>query len=274
CLALKLANEHSINAAARLQLPEAELVPTLVDNNYFHFVLASDNILAASVVAKKTYFPMQAWFSLHPLSPAIIEVKALHHFDWLSNGKVPVLEAMEKDQRVRSQFRSGSSVIAASKSENPVVVAAKLQAPSPKYNSLMNHIRIHLPEVNLISVTGEECSDHLRLQQLLCFLQLFPSLNKVVFLDVVIQTDLLPVWDIDMDGKVNGAVETCRGEDKFVMSKKFKSYLNFSKPRNFDPEECAWAYGMNVFDLAAWRKTNISSTYYHWLDEVKSKVTN
>ncbi|CAN6968828.1 unnamed protein product [Brassica oleracea var. botrytis] len=115
CLALKLANEHSINAAARLQLPEDELVPTLVDNNYFHFVLASDNILAASVVAKslvqnslrphkivlhiitdrKTYFPMQA--------------KALHHFDWLSKGKVPVLEAMEKDQRVRSQFRGGSS---------------------------------------------------------------------------------------------------------------------------------------------------------------------
>lgn len=105
------------------------------------------------------------------------------------------------------------------------------------------------------------------------FLQLFPSLNKVVFLDddIVIQTDLTPLWDIDMNGKVNGAVETCRGEDKFVMSKKFKSYLNFSNPtiaRNFDPEECAWAYGMNVFDLAAWRRTNISSTYYHWLDEV------
>ncbi|KAL0729005.1 hypothetical protein Bca4012_025098 [Brassica carinata] len=226
-----------------------------------------DNVLAASVVAKslvqnslrphkivlhiitdrKTYFPMQAWFSLHPLSPAIIEVKALHHFDWLSKGKVPVLEAMEKDQRVRSQFRGGSSVIVANNSENPVVVAAKLQALSPKYNSKINHIRIHLPE-------------------------LFPSLDKVVFLDddIVIQTDLSQLWDIDMDGKVNGAVETCRGEDKFVMSKKFKSYLNFSNPiiaRNFNPEECAWAYGMNVFDLAAWRKTNISSTYYHWLDE-------
>jgi alpha-1,4-galacturonosyltransferase len=103
---------------------------------------------------------------------------------------------------------------------------------------------------------------------------LFPSLNKVVFLDddIVIQTDLSPLWDIDMNGKVNGAVETCRGEDKFVMSKKFKSYLNFSNPtiaKNFNPEECAWAYGMNVFDLAAWRRTNISSTYYHWLDEVK-----
>lgn len=126
-------------------------------------------MLAASVVAKslvrnslrprkvvlhiitdrKTYYPMQAWFSLHPLSPAIIEVKALHHFDWFTKGKVPVLEAMEKDQRVRSQFRGGSSAIVANKTEKPVVIAAKLQALSPKYNSVMNHIRIHLPEVKI-----------------------------------------------------------------------------------------------------------------------------
>ncbi|XP_030542807.1 probable galacturonosyltransferase 12 [Rhodamnia argentea] len=267
CLTLKLANEHSTNAAARLQLPSAEFVPALVDNSYFHFVLASDNVLAASVVAaslvhnslhpervvlhiitdKKTYSPMQAWFSLHHLSPAIIEVKALHHFDWFAKGKVPVLEAMEKDQRVRSQFRGGSSAITASNSEKPYVVAAKLQALSPKYNSMMNHIRIHLPE-------------------------LFPSLNKVVFLDddIVIQTDLSPLWDIDMNGKVNGAVQTCKGEDKFVMSKRLKSYLNFSHPlirKHFDPNECAWAYGMNIFDLEAWRKSNISLTYYHWLEE-------
>jgi hypothetical protein len=90
---------------------------------------------------------MQAWFSLHPLSPAIIEVKALHHFDWFAKGKVPVLEAMEKDQRVRSQFRGGSSAIVANNTEKPQVIAAKLQALSPKYNSMMNHIRIHLPEV-------------------------------------------------------------------------------------------------------------------------------
>ncbi|XP_039001665.1 probable galacturonosyltransferase 12 [Hibiscus syriacus] len=267
CLALKLADEHSNNAAARLQLPSAELVPALVDNSYFHFVLASDNVLATSVVAtslvknalrpekivlhiitdRKTYSPMQAWFSLHPLDPAIIEVKALHQFDWISKGKIPVLEAMEKDQRVRSQFRGGSSAIVANDTDKPQVIAAKLQALSPKYKSLMNHIRIHLPE-------------------------LFPSLNKLVFLDddIVIQTDLSPLWDIDMNGKVNGAVETCRGEDLFVMSKRFKSYLNFSHPliaHNFDPNECAWAYGMNIFDLEVWRKTNISLTYYHWLEE-------
>ena len=103
--------------------------------------------------------------------------------------------------------------------------------------------------------------------------QLFPSLNKVVFLDddIVIQTDLSPLWDIDMKGKVNGAVETCRGDDKFVMSKRLKNYLNFSHPliaKSFDPEECAWAYGMNIFDLEAWRKTNISHSYYYWLQQV------
>ncbi|PIA58504.1 hypothetical protein AQUCO_00500444v1 [Aquilegia coerulea] len=265
CLALRLANEHSTNAAARLQLPAPELVPFLVDNSFFHFVLASDNVLASSVVAKslvsnslrpekvvlhiitdrKTYSTMHAWFSLHPLTPAIIEVKGLHHFDWFTKGKVPVLEAMEKDQRVRSQFRGGSSAIIANNTEKPYVIASKLQALSPKYNSMMNHIRIHLPE-------------------------LYPSLNKVVFLDddIVIQTDLSPLWDIDMKGKVNGAVATCLGDDKFVMSKRFKSYLNFSHPlikQSFDPNECAWAYGMNIFDLNAWRKTNISNTYNSWL---------
>lgn len=172
CLELRLASEHTNNAAARLQLPSAELVPVLVDNSYFHFVLASDNVLAASVVAKslvhnslqpqkvvlhiitdrKTYYSMQAWFSLHPLSPAIIEVKALHHFDWFAKGRVPVMEAMEKDQNVRSRFRGGSSAIVANATEKPTVIAAKLQALSPKYNSVMNHIRIHIPEVKVIAI--------------------------------------------------------------------------------------------------------------------------
>ncbi|KAG6480586.1 hypothetical protein ZIOFF_057170 [Zingiber officinale] len=250
CFALRLAQEHSTNAAARLQLPAPELVPALVDPSLYHFVLASDNVLAAAVVSaslvanalhpasvvlhvitdRKTYAPMQAWFALHPLAPAVVEVKALHHFHWFARGRVPVMEAMEKDRAARSQFRGGSSAIVANVSEKPVVVAAKLQALSPKYHSVMNHIRIHLPEV--------------------------------VFLDddVVVQADLSPLWDIDLQGKVNGAVETCRGADKFVMSKRLKNYLNFSHPlisANFEPYECAWAYGMNIFDLDAWRKTNI-----------------
>ncbi|KAK1325178.1 putative galacturonosyltransferase 12 [Acorus calamus] len=266
CLALRLAHEHSVNVAARRPLPDPERVPSLVDPSYHHFVLASDNVLAASTVAaslvanarhpervvlhvitdRKTHAPMHAWFALHPLAPAVIEVRPLHRFDWLAKGRVPVLEAMEKDEKVRARFRGGSSaIIADGADKRPVVVAAKLQALSPKYNSVMNHIRINLPE-------------------------LFPSLDKVVFLDddIVIQADLSRLWEIDLHGKVNGAVETCRGGDKFVMTKRLKNYLNFSHPlisEKFDPEECAWAYGMNVFDLEAWRRTNISQTYHHWL---------
>lgn len=94
----------------------------------------------------------------------------------------------------------------------------------------------------------------------------------MVFLDddVVIQRDLSPLWDIDLCGKVNGAVETCKGEDDWVVSKRFRNNFNFSHPliaKNLNPDECAWAYGMNIFDLRAWREANIRNTYNAWLKE-------
>ncbi|KAK1306591.1 putative galacturonosyltransferase 14 [Acorus calamus] len=227
CLSLRLTDEYSSNAHARKQLTPPELLPLLSNNSHHHFIVATDNILAASVVVnsvlkssskpdkivfhvitdRKTYAGMHSWFALHSVSPAIIEVKGVHQFDWLTRENVPVLEAIESHKG------------------------------------------------------------------------LFPNLNKVVFLDddVVIQRDLSPLWDIDLGGKVNGAVETCKGEDGWVMSKHFKTYFNFSHPliaKNLDPSECAWAYGMNIFDLAAWRKTSIRDTYHHWLKEnLKSNLT-
>lgn len=168
CLSLSLADEYSSNAAARLQLPPPERVPALVNNDYHHFVLASDNVLATAVVAaslvrssvnpssvvlhvvtdRKAFAAMHAWFSLHPPEPAVVEVKELHQFDWFARGKVPVLEIMEKDRAARAQFRGGSSAIVdAAAAEKPYVVAAKLQTLNPKYYSVMNHIRINLPEV-------------------------------------------------------------------------------------------------------------------------------
>ncbi|XP_035844658.1 probable galacturonosyltransferase 13 [Helianthus annuus] len=113
---------------------------------------------------------------------------------------------------------------------------------------LLNHIRIYLPE-------------------------LFPNLDKVVFLDddIVIQRDLSPLWGIDLGGKVNKVVETCKGDDTWVMSKRFRAYFNFSHPlisNNLGPNECALAYGMNIFNLRAWRRTNIRETYHTWLKDV------
>ncbi|KAG9134212.1 hypothetical protein Leryth_025124 [Lithospermum erythrorhizon] len=227
CLSLRLTDEYSSNAHARRQLPSPELLPLLVDNSYHHFVLSTDNILAASVVVasavqsspepgkivfhvitdKKTYAGMHSWFALNPMTPATVEVKGLHQLDWLTKENVPVVEAVNNHNGI-SDYYHGNHVAGANLSNiSPRKFASKLQARNPKYISLLNHIRIFLPE-------------------------LFPNLDKVVFLDddVVIQRDLSPLWDIDLNGKVNGAVETCRGDDEWVMSKTFKNYFNFSHP--------------------------------------------
>ncbi|GLJ47422.1 hypothetical protein SUGI_1000800 [Cryptomeria japonica] len=266
CLCLKLADEYSSKAHARRQLPSPELVNFLTDNSYYHFVLPTDNVLAASVVVsstvknfakpemvvfhlitdKKTYAAMHAWFAFHPLSPAIIEVKSVHQFEWLTKKNVTALEALETHHNVQRYYH-GDHIIDTNFNDSPRIMASKLESRSPKYISILNHLRIYLPE-------------------------LFPDLHKVVFLDddIVIQRDLSPLWDIDLHGKVNGAVETCRGNDPWVMSKRFRTYFNFSHPliaEKFDPEQCAWAYGMNIFDLQAWRKTNIRETYHYWLKE-------
>ncbi|KAM7268809.1 hypothetical protein ACFE04_010975 [Oxalis oulophora] len=274
CLSLRLTDEYSSNAHARKQLPSPELLPLLSDNSYHHFILATDNILAASVVVasavqsslqpekivfhiitdKKTYAGMHSWFALNPVAPAIVEVKGVHQFDWLTRENVPVLEAVENHNGIRHYFHANYVAGAILSDTTPRAFASKLQARSPKYISLLNHIRIYLPE-------------------------LFPNLNKVVFVDddIVIQKDLSPLWEINLNGKVNGAVETCKGEDGWVMSKHFRNYFNFSHPlikNNLDPDECAWAYGMNIFDLEVWRKTNIRASYHSWLKEnLRSKMT-
>ncbi|KAJ3674288.1 hypothetical protein LUZ60_004904 [Juncus effusus] len=276
CLSLRLTDEYSSNALARKQLPPPEHVPLLTDNSRFHFVLSTDNILAASVVAnslvkasrnprkvvlhvitdKKTYPGMHSWFALNDLGNMIVEVKGVNQFDWLTRENVPVVEAMENQRDVRTRYYSHESYQDKDKDKEESVRAfsSKLQARSPKYVSLLNHIRIYLPE-------------------------LFPGLNKVIFLDddVVIQKDLSPLFSLDLSNKVNGAVETCRGDDKWVMNKRFRNYFNFSHPlvrESLDENECAWAYGMNVFDLERWRKTGIRETYHHWVKEnLKSNFT-
>ncbi|GLU10877.1 hypothetical protein SLE2022_276560 [Rubroshorea leprosula] len=65
-----------------------------------------------------------------------------------------------------------------------------------------------------------------------------------------------------LDGKVNGAVKTCFGSFH-----PFAHYLNFSHPliqKRFNPKACAWAYGMNMFYLDAWRREKCMKQYNYW----------
>ncbi|CAN6443590.1 unnamed protein product [Victoria cruziana] len=262
CLSLKLADEYSSNAAARTQIPSPDSVTCLTNNLYQHYVLLTDNVLAAGIVIasavkssskpenavfhiitdKKTYAPMHAWFALNPVySPAVLEVKGLHQLDWPSESNIKVVEITEMHGAVKEYFYNrwhGSNLSHVSSDFGREMETARR---SPNYVSFMNHMRIYLPE-------------------------LFPKLHKVVFLDddIVVQHDLSHLWEIDLQGMVNGAVET---------SKKFEVYLNFSNPfvsKRFQRDRLAWAYGMNIFDLQAWRKTDITERYHYWLKLVSS----
>lgn len=256
CLSLRLAEEYTLNALARLPLPSPELVSILTNTSYHHVALLTDNVLAASVAVtsivrsssqpekmvihvitdKKTYAPMHAWFALNPVGSVVVEVKGLHQFDWPNHVNMGVMEMKEIHRLIRGHYfyyYEGDH--------------GRLEAMRPNHLSLLNYLRIYLPE-------------------------LFPELDRIVFLDddVVVRRDLSPLWALNLDGKVNGAVSSREGnrERGDCLGGRYGDYFNFSNPNissKFDSDSCAWLYGLNLFDLNEWRRSNITQTYHRWL---------
>jgi alpha-1,4-galacturonosyltransferase len=179
---------------------------------------------------------MKMWFLANPPGAASIEVQNVDDFKWLNSSYCPVLHQLQSSAMKNFYFKADSAMTLAAGTSN-------LKYRNPKYLSMLNHLRFYLPEV-------------------------YPQLDKIVFLDddIVVQKDLTPLWDVDLEGNVNGAVETC-GESFH----RFDKYLNFSNPlisENFDPNACGWAYGMNVFDLKEWKKRDITGIYHKWQSQV------
>ncbi|KAK6134406.1 hypothetical protein DH2020_031838 [Rehmannia glutinosa] len=262
CLSLQFAEEYAINAVARSRLPRPQYVYRLTDPSFHHVVLLSDNLLAVSVVIsstiktssnpeklvfhvvtdKKTYASMHAWFAINTVDSAVVEVKGLHQYDWPHEVNIAVKEMLEIHHQIwNHKYRSLKKEDFEYGKEND----HKLDVLSPSSISHLNHLRIYLPE-------------------------LFPDLNKVVFLDddVVVQHDLSPLWDLDLNQKVVGAVfDSLCGPD-CCPGRKYKDYFNFTDPiisSNMDQDRCGWLYGMNVFDLKRWRNTNVTAVYHQWL---------
>ncbi|GJP73953.1 hypothetical protein CLOP_g4617, partial [Closterium sp. NIES-67] len=151
---------------------------------------------------------------------------------WLNASYAPVLRQMQEAGAKSFYFSAAAAV----EGREPI------KFHNPKYMALLNHLRFYLP-------------------------QLFPSLHRILFLDddVIVQKDLSALFSLDMNGAVNGAVETCKGSFH-----RFHRYLNFTDTRlrgRFDPEGCAWAYGMNLFDLDGWRGANVTGTYHYWQEQ-------
>ncbi|MFS7954025.1 putative polygalacturonate 4-alpha-galacturonosyltransferase [Helianthus anomalus] len=221
------------------------------DPKLYHYAIFSDNVVAASVVVnsavKNTKEPwkhvfhvvtdkmnlgaMQVMFKMKEYNGAHIEIKAVEDYKFLNSSYVPVLKQLESAKLQRFYFEN--------KLENATKDTTNMKFRNPKYLSILNHLRFYLPEM-------------------------YPTLHRILFLDddIIVQKDLTGLWKIDMDGKVNGAVETCFGSFH-----RYSQYMNFSHPlikEKFNPKACAWAYGMNFFDLDAWRREKCTEEYHYW----------
>ncbi|XP_052194842.1 polygalacturonate 4-alpha-galacturonosyltransferase-like [Diospyros lotus] len=249
CLSMHLTIDYHLLPIEKRKFPKSE---NLENPTLYHYALFSDNVLAASVVVNSTimnakepekhvfhlvtdklnFGAMNMWFLLNPPGKATIHVENVDEFKWLNSSYCPVLRQLESAAMKDYYF----------KADHPTTLSAgasNLKYRNPKYLSMLNHLRFYLPQV-------------------------YPKLDKILFLDddIVVQKDLTGLWSVDLHGKVNGAVETC-GQSFH----RFDKYLNFSNPhiaRNFDPNACGWAYGMNIFDLKEWKKKDITGIYHKW----------
>ncbi|CAL9127839.1 unnamed protein product [Musa acuminata var. zebrina] len=254
CLSMRLTIDYYLLPLEKRKFPRSE---NLENPNLYHYALFSDNVLAASVVVNSTimnakepekhvfhlvtdklnFGAMNMWFLLNPPGKATIHVENVDDFKWLNSSYCPVLRQLESAAMKEYYF----------KADHPSAGSSNLKYRNPKYLSMLNHLRFYLPEV-------------------------YPKLDKILFLDddIVVQKDLTALWSVDLNGNVNGAVETC-GESFH----RFDKYLNFSNPhiaRNFDPNACGWAYGMNMFDLKEWKNKDITGIYHKWQNMNEDRV--
>ncbi|KAJ8751683.1 hypothetical protein K2173_025846 [Erythroxylum novogranatense] len=249
CLAMRLVEE-------RMSHPEKYLEeapdPEFEDPSSFHYAIFSNNVIAVSVVVRsaiknaeepwKHVFhvvtdrmyvaAMKVWFRMRPVEGgAHVEVKAVEDYNFLNSSYVPVLRQLENAKMQKFYFEDHAV--------NATKDVGNMKFRHPKSLSMLNHLRFYLPEM-------------------------FPKLHKILFLDddVVVQKDLTGLWSIDLDGKVNGAVQICFGSFH-----RYAQYLNFSHPlikQKFKSKACAWAFGMNIFDLDAWRREKCTDRYHYW----------
>lgn len=246
CLAMRLMGEKISNPE---KYRDEEPKPEFEDPTLYHYAIFSDNVIAVSVVVRsvvknaiepwKHVFhvvtnrmnvgAMKVWFKMRPVEGgAFLEVKSVEEFTFLNSSYVPILKQLES-AKMKQRYLEHQADNA---TNDP-------NMKNTKSVSMLDHLRFYLPEM-------------------------YPKLYKILLLDddVVVQKDLTGLWKIDLDGKVNGAVEICFGSFH-----RYSQYLNFSHPlikESFNPKSCAWAYGMNLFNLDAWRREKCTDNYHYW----------
>ncbi|XP_022844775.1 probable galacturonosyltransferase 9 isoform X2 [Olea europaea var. sylvestris] len=249
CLAMRLMEERIAHPEKYI---DDEPKTEFEDPRLYHYAIFSDNVIAISVVVnsivknaeepwkhvihivtdRMNLAATKVWFRMRPVQGrAHIEIKSVDEFKFLDSSYAPVFKQLKSVSLRKFYFEN--------RAENATKDVNNMKYRNPKYLSMLNHLRFYLPEM-------------------------YPNLRKILFLDddTVVQKDLTSLWSVDMDGKVNGAVDTCFGSFR-----RYAEYLNFSHPlvkEKFNPRACAWAFGMNMFDLDAWRQQKCTEQYHYW----------
>lgn len=232
CLSMRLTLEYFRSPPTNVELSVAE---KYIDPTMHHFVIFSNNVLASSVVInstvmhakesmkqvfhvltdEKNYFAMRLWFQRHSFREATVEVLNMERIKLDNHHKAALLRPFLPEELRVSLYSVDGPPSASIRTE---------------YISIFSHSHYLLPDI-------------------------FRNLKKVVVLDddVVVQQDLSALWNIDMGGKVNGAVQLC--------SLRFGQLKKYLGENDYDKNSCAWMTGLNVIDLARWRELDITENY-------------
>ncbi|OVA17142.1 Glycosyl transferase [Macleaya cordata] len=244
CLSMRLTVEYFKSQSLDMELPSDKYVnPAL-----HHYVIFSNNILASSVVINSTvmhakesakqvfhvltdgqnYYAMKLWFFRNSYKEATIHVMKIEDLN-LDNSDVANSVHLSLSNEFRVSFRS--------------VDKPQTTQMSTEYISVFGDTHFLLPE-------------------------LFPDLKKVVVLDddIVVKQDLSPLWSLDMEGKVNGAVNFCS-----VRLGQLKNYL---VEDGYNQGSCTWMSGLNVVDLVKWKERNLTQTYHRLLQKQRTGETS
>lgn len=242
CLSMRLTVEYFKSTSIRMdQLNKQKLErPT-----FHHYVIFSSNVLAASTTINSTvmnskdsgsivfhlftdaqnFYAMKHWFDRNSYLDAIVHVTNIERHQKPSKD-VHSLEMQQlwPAEEFRVTFRNHSH--------------AFQRQMKTEYISVFGHSHFLLPD-------------------------LLPGLNRVVVLDddLIVQKDLSSLWNLNLGGKVIGAIQFCG-----VRLGQLKAYID---EHNFKANSCVWLSGLNVIELEKWRDLRITSLYDQLLQKLQ-----
>ncbi|KAG4402183.1 hypothetical protein GLYMA_02G141600v4 [Glycine max] len=229
CLSMRLTAEYFSLRPEERKLPNENKIH---HPDLYHYAVFSDNVLACAAVVNSTISTAKEQEKLvfHVLTKSLNLPSISMWFLINPPGKATVHILSIDNFEWSSKYNTYQ--------EN--------NSSDPRYTSELNYLRFYLPDI-------------------------FPALNKIVLFDhdVVVQRDLSELWNINMKGKVIGAIGTCQ-EGKIPFHR-IDMFINLSDPligKRFDVNACTWAFGMNLFDLQQWRRHNLTVVYQNYLQMV------